>query len=293
MAKKFYAVQKGIKPGIYMSWEDTKPQVEGVSNAVYKSFNTLEEAAAFLEGDGYIEVPEPVVKPEVSKTIISPDTAYAFVDGSFNVDTKVYGYGGFLRLPELQGRREELILQGNGSISEMVSMRNVAGEIEGACAAISTAWKHNCTKLLILYDYKGIEEWANGTWRANKRGTIQYQEYVKLMRSKGMEISFQHVKAHTGIEGNERADTLAKQAVGILPMDDSEPLSIDEIIELLLKQRDCFQYNYNHPVNKAYNAAVCSLKSWERFIKDLEEDPNIESKTIAEQYFRKIQDCCK
>lgn len=45
MAKKrFYVVWNGLAPGIYSSWDDCRAQIEGVKQALYKSFNTLEEA---------------------------------------------------------------------------------------------------------------------------------------------------------------------------------------------------------------------------------------------------------
>ena len=37
---KWYVVFKGVKPGIYDTWEDTKKHVDGFSGAVYKSFKT-------------------------------------------------------------------------------------------------------------------------------------------------------------------------------------------------------------------------------------------------------------
>lgn len=45
---KFYAVFKGRKPGIYMSWNECKVQVNGFSGAIFKSFNTEQEARDFL-----------------------------------------------------------------------------------------------------------------------------------------------------------------------------------------------------------------------------------------------------
>lgn len=48
MAKKYYAVQKGRKPGIYETWADCEAQVKGFSGAVYKSFPSLNEAQAFM-----------------------------------------------------------------------------------------------------------------------------------------------------------------------------------------------------------------------------------------------------
>ena len=46
---KFYAVKEGKKPGIYMSWDECKEQVNGYSGAVYKSFSNEEEAKAFIK----------------------------------------------------------------------------------------------------------------------------------------------------------------------------------------------------------------------------------------------------
>ncbi len=47
MAKaKFYTVWKGCIPGVYSSWIECWKQVHGFEGAVYKSFNTKEEAEA-------------------------------------------------------------------------------------------------------------------------------------------------------------------------------------------------------------------------------------------------------
>ena len=40
----FYAVLKGNKPGIYKTWKECDVQIRGFSGAVYKKFDTLEEA---------------------------------------------------------------------------------------------------------------------------------------------------------------------------------------------------------------------------------------------------------
>lgn len=38
MAAKFYAVRKGKKPGIYMSWDICKQQTDGFPGAEFKAF---------------------------------------------------------------------------------------------------------------------------------------------------------------------------------------------------------------------------------------------------------------
>ena len=163
---KFYAVKEGKKPGIYHTWDECKEQVNGYSGAVYKSFTNEEEAKAFI-------------KKEERK--VSDDlTLLAYVDGSYNIKTKEYGYGCVL----IEGQQVIQQLLGKGNIPEYSSMRNVSGEILGCMKAIAYAIDHNYVK------------------------TIQEMK-------KEIDIYFQKVLAHSGDYYNEVADGLAKKAVGI------------------------------------------------------------------------------
>ena len=60
MAKKnYYAVKQGKVPGIYRTWDACKAQVHGYPGAIYKGFERLEEAEAFLGGG---KMPEPLLR---------------------------------------------------------------------------------------------------------------------------------------------------------------------------------------------------------------------------------------
>lgn len=124
MAKKFYAVKRGVRPGVYETWSACEPLVKGFPGAIYKGFPTRQEAEAFVGRE--------CVTEESKHT--DENMVYAFVDGSYNSATQVYGYGGFL-----MDHGKRYVLQGHGDDPEMASMRNVAGEILGAMAAVKLA----------------------------------------------------------------------------------------------------------------------------------------------------------
>lgn len=53
MKKKFYVVWNGLTPGIYHSWDDCQAQIKGVKGAVYKSFDSREEAERAYASPAY------------------------------------------------------------------------------------------------------------------------------------------------------------------------------------------------------------------------------------------------
>ena len=141
---------------------------------------------------------------------IDNKTPVAFVDGSYNIKTNVYSYGGYI---SVNGKKT--IFSGSGSEPEYADMRNVAGEIKGSMAAIDMAIDMGLDTLVVYFDYMGIKSWATGDWKTNKPGTKKYKEFIDKA-SKKINIIFKKVRAHTGVDGNEEADMLAKKAAGIL-----------------------------------------------------------------------------
>lgn len=195
---KYYAVKKGKTPGVYTTWDACSEQVTGYPGAICKSFKSLEEADAFIHG----------TKTKKSNEGARHADAYAYVDGSFNSATKTYGFGGFLVIGE-----REYVLQGSGNDPKRAAIRNIAGEIDGCMAAVKKAIELRISKLSIYYDFQGIESWATGTWKAKNNWTRAYRDYMNEAM-KIINIKFVKVAGHTGVEGNERADQLAKAAVG-------------------------------------------------------------------------------
>ena len=198
MAEKYYAVKKGLKTGIFRTWDECKASVSGYSGAVYKSFQSEEEARSFLGLNGQKE-----------EGVQNPCCVEIYVDGSYNSATGEFSYG----MVVLLGGQEETYSQ-SFQDEELATMRNVAGGIKGAEAAMQYALDHGIREIAIYHDYEGIAKWCLGEWKTNKEGTKAYKAFYDKARSQ-VKISFVKVAGHSGNKYNDMADKLAKEALGI------------------------------------------------------------------------------
>lgn len=213
---KVYAIRKGRKKGIVSTWEECEQNVKGYSGAEFKSFSAdtyndaINEAMVYMQGISDVCI-------EDTKNILR-----IYVDGSFNDD--VYGAG----IVILEDKVKTISLRGDNP--DMLSMRNVAGEILAATVAMNYAVKNKIKSICIYYDYEGIAKWCQGSWQPKNENTKKYKEYYDKV-SKSVNIVFSHIKAHTGNKYNEIADQLAKNAVGIIEYKPNFDISTNSFIE--------------------------------------------------------------
>ena len=71
--KRYYVVWKGLVPGVYDTWDECRIQIEGVKQALYKSFATLAEAER-----AYSEAPHKYIyaKTEEKPATVIPVTVH-------------------------------------------------------------------------------------------------------------------------------------------------------------------------------------------------------------------------
>lgn len=202
----YYAVRKGRNPGIYNSWDECKENVNKFKGAEFHKFKTIEEAKDFMKNVDVNNDNELFKFNYLGDNFLYP---HAFIDGSYNQKEKIYGWGGYLKI---EPNSKMIKISGSGSNSELALMRNVSGELMGAISVINKAISLKLKSINIYYDYEGIEKWANKKWNTSKNFIKKYISFVEKAR-KSIDINFIKVPAHTGIEGNELADNLAKKAV--------------------------------------------------------------------------------
>ena len=234
MGKKYYAVRKGRKTGVFATWAECQKQVTGFSGAEFKSFGTMEEAREFA-GLGEAGSEAAVVQTEQGKAIgvqfdkaegtgrnlrisgsvgekavgTAPGQVIAYVDGSYRSDTGEFSYGMVI----LKDGEEHCFCR-KMTDKELAQMHNVAGEIKGSEAAMQYALDNGIPEITIYHDYEGIAKWCTGAWKANKTGTQVYQAFYQEVIKK-VQVHFVKVKGHSNDKYNDMADHLAKSALGI------------------------------------------------------------------------------
>lgn len=197
---KYYAVKNGKVPGIYNTWDECKENIHGFKGAIYKKFDSEEDAINFMEGSDLNE------KYMNNSKEIGEDEAILYVDGSFRQSDNTFSYGYVLitKDGEFEGSQRY-------DIPSLISFRNVAGEIFGAVYGIKKAMELNIKTVYLHHDYSGIRHWALKEWKAKNELTQKYQSFFDAIKS-DINVEFIKVKAHNNIEMNEKVDKLAKDA---------------------------------------------------------------------------------
>lgn len=206
--KKYYAVVKGIKPGIYTNWDETKNQVNGFSGAVYKSFKTHKEAADFMK-DPLIE--KKTVTPQKSiadnKELESKDYIIVYTDGGSLGNPGPGGYG--------------IVIAGEKKISGGFQLTtNNRMELMAVIKTLEYLLKSN--KKIIIYSdsayaINGINKgwaknWKKNNWhKSNGEPVLNPDLWKNLLELSGkVKLELRKVKGHSGDPLNEEADQLAK-----------------------------------------------------------------------------------
>jgi ribonuclease HI len=199
----FYAVAKGIKVGVYSSWNECKRNIEEFEEPVYKKFETEKEAAEFI--DEY------------------KNTLYVYTDGScINNGSKnaKAGIGIFFSKKDERNVSRELIGE---------NLTNNIAELTAIIDAINIIKKEPIKNKIIVTDSEyaikcatnyGKKLEANGWLTTTKKETPPNVELVKEIYrlTNKYNIQYQHVDAHTGLKdrhsiGNENADLLANSSI--------------------------------------------------------------------------------
>ena len=204
--KNYYVVKEGSKIGLFNNWQECLLSVKGFKGAVYKGFETKEQALEWRDGSARASI-ELIERMKVKgmPDSIGPIDYEVYTDGSYYQGRYSYGYA-FIK-------DGEVVFESNGvgEDLEAACMRNVAGELAAVQHAVAKAKMLNA-RILIYHDYSGISHWVTGDWQAKNKFT---QAYVAFMKAHHGLYEFRKVAGHSGDRFNDYVDRLAKEALGI------------------------------------------------------------------------------
>lgn len=211
MAKKVYAIQYGfdeknnkkIENIIVGTWAECLAYVKGVKGAKYKSFESVDDANAYLnEGNRMLK------KSDENYPI---DCLHAYVDGSYNSSDARYSYGVVCVKNNVVEYIESKDEKGNSE----KNIRQIAGELKGAIKAVEYAISKGETKIVLFHDYEGIAHHATGAWERKEKSSMEYYDKMQKLMESGIEVIFVKVDSHTGDLFNELVDEKCKECLGI------------------------------------------------------------------------------
>lgn len=145
---------------------------------------------------------------------------HIYVDGSYNPQTAHWGGGAAI----LNDGETEVLHTMQVTDFDDNGSRQINGELASSIMSLEYVLNHSeqfeDKKIVIYYDYLGIEKWATGEWSARKDVSKDYSVRVKnlILALKVMhqiEVSFHKVKAHSSDKYNDLADRLSKDACGV------------------------------------------------------------------------------
>jgi len=220
-SKKFYAVAKGRKPGIYTQWfgdAGAHAQVRGFPGAVYKGFSTRGDAEAFLKdppnwgsrkSSRQKTDSAPSGRPPFKNNISEGNRVIVYTDGGALGNPGPGGYGA-------------VVTEGGNTREFSGGFRLTTNNRMELTACIVGLSALDAPASVILYsDSKYVVDgitkgWAK-RWRANNWMRTKTDKAVNsdlweklLLLSEKHDVEFRWVKGHAGNAGNERCDQLVR-----------------------------------------------------------------------------------
>lgn len=211
MAKKFYAVKRGRKTGLYTVWAECAAQVKGFQGAVYKGFMTEEEARAWLGGvDARAEQPRAAAEMAAPS---APDADYIIhTDGSCLRNPG--GAGGWAAVIETAATGAVEEKSGgdpettNNRMELTAALMALSAVPEGARVALYTDSQY----LKNAFTKFWLPAWKKRGWKkADGEPVLNQDLWVQLDAAfAARQVQFHWVKGHAGNSRNERCDALAR-----------------------------------------------------------------------------------
>ena len=219
MAKKFYAVKRGRKTGIFTVWAECSAQVQGFQGAVYKGFMTEAEARDWL--DGALDSSAPCAAKSgaaAKKSSVPPVEEPVDADYIIHTDGSCLrnpgGAGGWAAVIETVATGEVRECSGgdpettNNRMELTAALEAMNAVPEAARVALYTDSQY----LKNAFTKFWLPAWKKRGWKkADGEPVLNQDLWMQLDAAfAARRVQFHWVKGHAGNPRNERCDELAR-----------------------------------------------------------------------------------
>ena len=215
-SKKYYAVARGARPGIYTDWfgiGGAEEQIRGVAGALYRGFSSLGEAREWLENPHSGKTASGRMNPPCPSTASKPKpgTIMIYTDGGCLENPGPGGYGAII----VEGDRQ-IELSGGFRLTTNNRMELMACITAlKALKAPSDVILHSDSSYVVNGIGKGwARRWRANNWMRTKSETAENRDLWEQLLSLCdlHRVAFVWVRGHAGHPENERCDELATAA---------------------------------------------------------------------------------
>ena len=204
MNKKYYAIKKyydvdtnSYKHNILIDGREEE-KIKGIlqqKNVILKGFNRKDKAVEYLNKTNVFEEEEH----------IKPYEHIAYIDGSYNKDTRVGSYCGILL------KNNTIVNIECGKVEESyISNRNLSGELLSVISVLRYCSKNAIKEITIYFDCLAIITNILNEETNKDSVLIRYYKHMCKKYLKNIKVSFIHVKSHKDNKYNILVDFISK-----------------------------------------------------------------------------------
>ncbi len=206
---KYYSVRKGIKPGIYNTWDEAKQQIQGFKGAEYKSFTDMNSAIVYYNN-------------EKMENNLDNTSLYIFTDGSYQKNLDKHSYG--VLIPQINYKYSYSFESSTNNRNELSAIlhgllyiKNIDINKLGFNKIIIVSDSDYCIKSIKDYSKKWFDENYN-ILDNSKKNLDLFIDIRKTINSINSKIDFLKVKSHTNnLDSisfyNDQVDKIAKDSI--------------------------------------------------------------------------------
>lgn len=234
--KKYYAVVVGRKPGLYDEWfgeAGAEAQVKGLTNAVYKSFQSLSEAEAWYKSRAKNDAPSFLTQPvdeqaddyfALHQQGLAEGKVLIYTDGGCDGNPGKGSYGVVLLHKD---RRKELSGGFARTTNNRMELMACIVGLEALKQPMSVLLFSDSAYVIDAMQKGWVRRWQQSGWQraegaqmVDVKNEDLWQRLVAL--SDQHAVRFVKVRGHAGSAENERCHQLASQAMqrANLPVDE-------------------------------------------------------------------------